>query len=98
MTSRKTLALGGALGLVPPVIVLALLWRYGLFEIMLGSIDLRTVLWPSSVMLTTGWCCTVPGVLITISSLGINCVLYMVVALLVRAATRSLRSRRTSGS
>jgi hypothetical protein len=95
MTLRKTLALGGGLGLVPPVIVLALLWRYGVFEIMLGSIDLRAVLWPSSVMLTTRWCCTVPGVLITISSVGINCVIYMVVALLLRAGIGSLRSRRT---
>jgi hypothetical protein len=50
------------------------------------------VLWPSSVMLTSGWCSTVPGILITISSIAINCLLYVCVALLLRACVRLIAS------
>jgi hypothetical protein len=49
------------------------------------------VLWPSSAMLTLGWCCTVPGIMTTISSVAINCLLYMAIALLLRTCVRWLR-------
>jgi hypothetical protein len=94
MTVRQTVAIGGGIGLAVPVIVLVLLWRYGIIQIMFGNVDLRAVLWPSSIMLTVGWCCTVPGILITISSVAINCVLYATVALLSRAGIRLLKPNR----
>ncbi len=96
MTLRATFAVGGALGLLPPAVVLALLWKYGLFEIMVGGVDVRAVLWPSSVMLTTGWCCTIPGILITVSSVAINCLLYTAVALVLRTGSRWARSKISS--
>ncbi len=97
MTLRRTSVVGGMLGLVSPLVVLALLWRYGVFEIMVANIDLRTVLWPSSFMLTAGWCCTVPGILITVFSVAINCFLYILVALLLHAGFRwAVRHRAKS--
>ena len=58
MTVRQTATAGGAVGLAVSMVVLALLWRYGIWLIMVGRVDLRAVLWPSSVMLTVGWRCT----------------------------------------
>ena len=91
MTLRRTLLLGGLAGLLPPLVVLTLLWRFGVFIILMGGIDLRAILWPSSVMLTLGWCCTVAGILITISSVAINCLMYIAIALLLHASFRWLR-------
>lgn len=98
MTVRQTIVAGGAVGLVVSLVVLALLWRYGVWEIMFGNTDLRALLWPSSVMLTIGWCCTVPGILTTISSIAINCLIYIAVALLLRAGIRALKPHRSAGN
>lgn len=91
MTMRSTATLGSAVGLIAPTIVLMLLWRYGIWEIMFRSIDLRAVLWPSSIMLSEGWCCTLPGLLTTVSSVAINYLLYAAVALLLRAGIRAIK-------
>jgi hypothetical protein len=86
MTVRQTGAIGRAVGLIVSGAVLALLWRFGVWRLMrIGSTDLRVVLWPSSVMLTVGWCSTVPGIMTTISSIAINCLLYAAIALGLRA-------------
>ena len=93
MTARQTASLGGAVGLIVSGTVLALLWFFGVWSILrIGNTDLRVLIWPSSVMLTAGWCCTIPGVLITISSVVINCLLYILIALGLRACIRLTRT------
>jgi len=89
MTVRQTMAVGGVVGLTLSGAVLVLLWFFGVWRFMrIGNTDLRVVLWPSSIMLTGGWCCTVPGIMTTISSIAINCLLYAAIALGLRACFR----------
>jgi|SRR5690348_7457406 hypothetical protein len=98
MTVRQTVVAGGVVGLAVSVVVLTLLWRYGVWEIMLGNIDLRVVLWPSSVMVPVTWSRTVPGILTTISSLAVNCLIYITIALLLRTGFRALKPHRKTRS
>ena len=85
MTRNQAILTGAAIGLILPAIVLILLW-FGLgFGIAVGHINLTNLLWPSSSMLIRGWRSTVPGIMITVSSIVINCLLYATIALLVRA-------------
>jgi len=88
VTKRQVATIGGIIGLTVSSLVLVLLWVGVLGALRLRGVDLAHVLWPSSVMLTLGWCCTFPGILITISSIAINCLLYVVIALLLRAGVR----------
>jgi hypothetical protein len=53
--------------------------------------------WPSSVMLTLDWCCTVLGILITASSVAINCLIYIAIGLLLRAGIRAIKPHRGAG-
>jgi hypothetical protein len=48
---------------------------------MIGGAAMMYVLWPSSVMLVVGWRTTIPGIIITASSVVINCLLYMALRL-----------------
>lgn len=94
MTKRQTVLVGGVFGLVAPAIVLTLLHFYGVWHIMrVGHTDLRNIFWPFSVMLTTGWCCTVPGLLITVAAMVYNCLTYMGIALLLRACVNFVAHR-----
>jgi hypothetical protein len=78
----------GILGLIAPAILLTLLW-FGLAGgIGIGKFDVTNLLWPSNVMMIRGWRSTVPGVMITASSVAINCLLYAGIALLVRGCIR----------
>jgi hypothetical protein len=88
VTKRQVATIGGIVGLTVSSLVLVLLWVGVLGALRLRGVDWVRVLWPSSVMLTLGWCCTLPGILITISSIAINCLLYVVIALLLRAGVR----------
>jgi hypothetical protein len=92
MTTRHVLIVGGVVGLLVSSAVLALLWFGVSGVLVIGKTDLMYVFWPSSVMLIKGWRSTIPGVMITASSVAINCLLYMALAyalqrvvLLVRA-------------
>ena len=79
MTTRVVLSIGGAVGLAVSCIVLALLW-YGFSGLLvIGHTNLRHLLWPSFIMLTNGWRSTPAGILITVSSVAINCLVYMAV-------------------
>jgi hypothetical protein len=92
MTARKTGAIGGAVGLTVSGAVLFLLYRFGVWRLMkVGSTDLRVLLWPSSIMLVGRWYSTVPGIMTTLSSVAINCLIYAAVALLLRGCIRGLR-------
>lgn len=82
MTNRQAAFVGGLVGLVAATILLTLLYFYGV------RTDLRLILWPFSVMLTTGWYCTVRGLLITIAAIAYNCLAYMGVTLLLRASVK----------
>ena len=94
---RRVAVLGGVVGLVVSITILFLLWRFGVWRLMsVGGTDLRAILWPSSIMLTTGWYSTAPGIITTISSVAINCLLYALVALLVRAGVRSIAKSNRS--
>lgn len=96
MTKRQVATIGGIVGLTVSSLVLVLLWAGVLGALRLRGVDLAHVLWPSSVMLTLGWCCTVAGILTTVSSIAINCLLYAMVALLVRSFVK-LMARTSHG-
>jgi hypothetical protein len=64
MTVKQTAMIAGGAALIVSGTVLGLLWRFGVWQYMLlGHTDLRVIMWPSSVMLTVGWCSTLPGIL-----------------------------------
>jgi hypothetical protein len=80
MTTRRVLIAGAIVGLLVSSAVLALIW-FGVAGVLnVGRTHLMYVFWPSSVMLVVGWRSTIPGVMITASSVVINCLLYMVLA------------------
>ena len=97
VTKRQVVLIGGLVGLVSPAIVLTLLYFYGVWYIMsVGHTDLRTILWPFSVMLTTGWCCTVLGLLTTLAAIAYNCLTYIWIALLLRLCVNLVAHRGRS--
>ena len=98
MSVRQAVLTGGAVGLGVSATVLALFWRYGVWQIMFGKTDLRTLLWPSSVLMRLDWCCSVAGVLTTVLSVLINCLLYIAIALILRVAVRALLLHPPGGS
>ncbi len=72
-------------------VVLALIW-FGVGGILdVGGTDLMYVFWPSSVMLVVGWRSTIRGVMISASSVVINCLQYMAIAYALPLAVRFLR-------
>lgn len=85
MVMKKTIIVGGLIGLIVPIITIVILW-FGLgFGISIDGINITNLLWPSSIMLIRGWRSTLPGVMITLSSIVINCLLYAGVLLLMRS-------------
>jgi flagellar motor component MotA len=97
MGTKRTAIIGSAIALIVCGTVLGLLCRYGIWEIMvLGKTDLRVILWPSSIMITVGWCCTVAGIMTTVSSIAINCILYAGVALLLRRCFQWMKGFRSA--
>jgi hypothetical protein len=93
MSTKQTAIIAGIAALIVSGTVLTLLWRYGIWEIVLpGKADLRLILWPSSIMITVGWCSTAAGIMTTISSIAINCLLYIGIALSLRRCFQWLRS------
>ena len=79
MSVRKTVLVGSVVGLVMSGMILVVDWNVGM------STRVRHVLWPSSAILSADWCCTVHEALITISPIAINCLVYVALALLLRA-------------
>jgi hypothetical protein len=93
LTTKQIVIIFGVLGLIAPAITLLLLW-FGLgggFGV--GNINLTNLLWPSNVMLILGWHSTVPGIMITLSSVAINCLLYIAIALVGRTCIRLMTGR-----
>jgi hypothetical protein len=85
MSTRQTAIIASAVALIVCGTFLDLLWSYGIWEIMLfGKTDVRVILWPSSIMMTVGWRSTTAGITMTISSIAINCILYIGITLLLR--------------
>jgi hypothetical protein len=92
MSTKQISVVAGVAALVVSGTVLGLLWRYGIWEIMLvGKTDVRVILWPSSIMITVGWCSTAAGIMTTVSSIAINCLLYIGIALLLRRGFQWVR-------
>ena len=93
VTARNALIVAGVFGLLVSSAVLILLW-YGVSSVLfVNHTNLKHLLWPSSIMLTADWCCTVPGVMITASSVAINCLLYMAIAYSLWAVVRFITPR-----
>jgi hypothetical protein len=93
MTTRQVLLIGSIVGLSVSSAVLALL-RFGVSGVLwVGNASLMHLFWPSSVMLVVGWRNTIPGVMITVSSVAINCLLYMAVAYSLRIVVRFVAHR-----
>lgn len=96
MTRNQAVFAGAAVGLIVSAIVLILLWLGLGFGIAVGNINITNLLWPSSIMLIRGWRSTVPGVMITMSSVAINCILYAAIAFLLRAFIRLVTKPKVS--
>ena len=92
MTTRRVLLAGGIVGLGVSGTVLALIWFGVAGVLIVGRTDLMYVFWPSSVMLVVGWSTTIPGIMITASSVVINCLLYMALAYALRQVARLVRT------
>jgi hypothetical protein len=69
-----------------------LLWFGVAGVLVIGKNDLMYVFWPSSVMLLTGWRSTILGMMITVSSAVINCLLYMAFAYALLGVARLVRT------
>jgi hypothetical protein len=95
MTTRQVLIVGSIVGLLVSSAVLALLW-FGVTGVLIsGKTDLMYVFWPSSVMLVTSWRNTIPGMMITASSVAINCLLYMALAYALLRVAQLVRTLLT---
>lgn len=94
MTTRRVVLIGAVLGFIVPVIALTFL-RFGLpSDFMAGNVNLTHVLWPSYGMLTVGWRSTVHGIVTTITAVAINCLIYGVIALLLRTGILAVTKAR----
>ena len=92
MASRQVLLIGVVVGFCVSIAVLALLW-FGVSGVLIvGPTDLMYVFWPSSLMLTVDWRSTVPGIVTTVSSVAINCLLYMALAYVLHRVVRIVSS------
>jgi hypothetical protein len=97
MSTKQIAIIASAVAFTVCGTVLGLLWEYGIWEIMLlGRTDVRVILWPSSIMITVGWCSTTAGIITTISSIAINCLLYVGIALLPRRCFRWISGFRSA--
>jgi hypothetical protein len=96
LTAKQVIIVFGILGLIAPAILLTLLWFGLAWGVAIGGFNLTNLLWHSNVMLIRGWSSTVPGVLITVSSVAINCLLYTGIALLVRGCIRLVAGHETT--
>lgn len=94
MTTKSVLLTGVAVGLCMSIAVLTLLW-FGVAGVLnVGRTNLMYVVWPSSLMLTVGWRSTFPGIVTTMVSVALNCLLYMAVTFgLHRISTVSKSAR-----
>lgn len=89
-TSKRVVLASATTAMTVSGILLSLMWFRASVPTALRSVALRRALWPSSLMLVRGWCCTVPGIMITASAIAINCLTYIGIALLARACIRVL--------
>lgn len=89
VSERATMFCGAVVGLAVSSAVL-LLMGFGVSGVLHAGygIDLMYVLWPSSLMLVTGWRTTPTGILITVNSVALNCAMYAALALALRFAIR----------
>jgi hypothetical protein len=91
VNTRTVLLIGVIIGLTTSGVVLTLLW-FGVSGVMyVGGTDLRRLFWPSSIVLVTSWRSTIPGVMITISAVVIDCLLYMAIAYAILGLVRLFR-------
>ena len=94
MTSRAVLLIGALFGLAISSAVLTLMWFgvAGVLQPNATGTDWMHVIWPASVMLVVGWRSTIPGLMITVSAVAINCVLYMAIEYALWQLARLLRT------
>jgi len=94
LTNRTVLFIGALLGLAIPGAVLTLLWFgvAGVLHANATGTDWIKLFWLASVMLVVGWRSTIPGLMITVSAVAINCVLYMAIAYALWQLARLLRT------
>ena len=94
LTSRAVLLIGALFGLAISSAVLTLMWFgvAGVLQPNATGTDWMHVIWPASVMLVVGWRSTIPGLMITVSAVAINCVLYMAIEYALWQLARLLRT------
>jgi len=93
VTGRQVAILGGAVGLMVSAVILALVWWGVSGVLFVGNVDLASVFWPSFFLLTTSWHSSVPGAVITLCAIAINCLIYALLALALWAAVRNIFAR-----
>ena len=91
MTKKRVAVIGGLIGLFICCGVLALI-EFGVAGVLVvGGTDLMYFVWPSALMLTVTWRSTLLGAMITVVSVALNCAVYALIALLLRACIHTLR-------
>ena len=90
------LLIGALFGLATSGAVLTLEWFgvSGVLHANATGTDWKLVFWPAFVMLLVGWYSTIPGLIITVFAVAINCVLYMAIAYALWQLARLLRKLR----
>ena len=85
MPRRLTAIIGFTIGLIVACVVLILIY-FGVSGILIvGQTDFMYIVWPSALMLLVRWRTSVLGVMTTLLAVSINCLLYMLLALILRA-------------
>jgi hypothetical protein len=91
MTRKRVSVIGGLIGLFICCGVLALI-EFGVAGVLVvRGTDLMYFVWPSAWMLTVTWRSTLLGAMITVVSVALNCAVYALIALLLRACIHTLR-------
>ena len=89
MTTRTLLLSAGMVGLIVSIVILTLMAFGVAGTLFTHEIDLMRFLWPSSLILTTGWRTTAHGITLTVIAVLLNCLTYSVVAVLLGTGFRS---------
>lgn len=98
MTKRQAAVLGGGIGLTVSGVILAIVWLGVSGVLFVANVDLASVFWPSFFLLTTSWHSSIPGAVMTLCAIAINCLIYALLALALWAVVRTISRWSRSGS
>jgi len=82
---------GATAGLLSSITIIGFLYFHMWGVLTIGRTDLSRVLWPSLIMLTGGWRTTAAGIMITVLSVIINCLLYATIAVVIHVSAQVIK-------